>query len=72
VFCSKIGGTVMVAVRPVSGLQTRFEENQFAFEIYEKLKESEIEARLSPDRLRHDDVFSELRKKILNQGNYAV
>ena len=41
-----------------------FNRLQFESEIYSKLKEAETEAKLSNTRLTHEEVFSELRKKI--------
>ena len=41
-----------------------WEEMNFENEIYQKLIEAQAEARSSPSRLSHDEVFGPLRKKI--------
>ena len=41
-----------------------YEDNLFESEIYDKLKEAELEAKSTKTRITHEVVFSELRCKI--------
>jgi prevent-host-death family protein len=41
-----------------------WEDNQAEWEIYNKLREAEIEAQMTDTRLSHEEVFSSLRSRI--------
>jgi hypothetical protein len=41
-----------------------WEDNQAEWEIYYKLREAEIEAKMTDTRLSHEEVFSSLRSRI--------
>lgn len=59
VFLTKNGYGDMV----VMSMET-FEKQQYEAELYLKLKEAELEAKMTDKRLSHDDVFGGLRKKL--------
>ena len=59
VFLTKNGYGDMV----VMSMET-FERHQFDSEVYFKLKEAELEAKISGKRFTHDEVFSNLRRKL--------
>ena len=48
-----------------------WEEMNFENEIYQKLMEAQIEARINPKRLSHDEVFTPLRQKITALHSYT-
>jgi prevent-host-death family protein len=41
-----------------------YEDKLFDSEIYDKLKEAELEAKLKKNRVSHEAVFAELRRKV--------
>ncbi len=41
-----------------------YENKLFESEIYQQLKDAELEAKTTRKRLSHDELFSELRKRI--------
>ena len=41
-----------------------WEDNQAEWEIYNKLREAEIEAQMTDTRLSHEEVFTSLRSRI--------
>ena len=45
-----------------------YEEKQFESEIYLKLKEAELEAKMTDKRLSHEEVFSGLRERIAKKA----
>ena len=45
-----------------------YEEKQFESEIYLKLKEAELEAKMADKRLSHEEVFSGLRERIAKKA----
>lgn len=50
-----------------------YERKLFASEIYFKLKEAELEAKSTNTRYTHEEVFSDLRKRIAEKpNNYNV
>jgi prevent-host-death family protein len=46
-----------------------YEKLQFESEIYFKLKEAEMEAKSTSQRLSHEDVFRDLRQSLQNRMN---
>lgn len=46
-----------------------YERKLFESQIYIKLKEAELEAKSTNIRYKHDEVFTDLRKKIAEKAN---
>lgn len=59
VFLTKNGYGDMV----VMSMET-YERHQFASEVYFKLKEAELEAKVMDKRYSHKEIFDELREKL--------
>lgn len=59
VFLTKNGYGDMV----VMSMET-FEKQQYEAELYLKLKEAELEAQATEERLSHDEVFGSLRRAL--------
>lgn len=63
VFLTKNGHGDMV----VMSMET-YERFQFDSEVYFKLKEAELEARITGKRFSHDEVFSGLKRKLQDKA----
>lgn len=46
-----------------------YEEHQFNSEVYFKLKEAEMEAKMTNQRFSHDEVFADLRQSLRKMNN---
>jgi PHD/YefM family antitoxin component YafN of YafNO toxin-antitoxin module len=64
VFLTKNGYDDMVVVMSMEA----YEDKLFDSEIYEKLKMAELEAKSTKNRIFHEVVFSELRRRIAEIG----
>lgn len=64
IFLTKDGHSDMV----VMSIQT-YEKKLFESEIYVKLKEAELEAKLTDTRYNHEDVFSDLRGSLAKSAS---
>lgn len=49
-----------------------YESYQFESEVYFKLKEAELEAKTTGKRFTHDEVFSDLRRKLREKAADSV
>jgi len=67
VFLTKNGYGDMV----VMSMET-YESHQFESEVYFKLKEAELEAKMTGKRFTHDEVFSDLRRKLREKAADSV
>ena len=63
IFLTKNGYANMVVMS-----SDAYEKMQFESEVYFKLREAEIEARITNQRYSHKEVMSELRKQLAARG----
>lgn len=45
-----------------------YEEKLFESEVYRQLKDAELEAKMTKKRVSHDELFSELRKRLQDEN----
>lgn len=62
---------VLLSVKEYNEMQdkiAKLERQQFDSEVYLKLKEAELEAKTTSKRLTHEEVFSGLKRKLLEKA----
>lgn len=64
VFLTENGNEDMVVMS-----REAYENRDVQTDVYLKLKEAEIEAELNPKRYSHEEVFTKLRKSVLDKKN---